>query len=170
MAKSLVKTSAGKFWFKAGDTPKFCIYTFPPQYTTYSIQKNGTFVNIQMPSGDNILVCWYDSDYAASNSGGFLAFSADFPIAVVYQGIHWGSYECYGNQDPVYIYKLPVDYDNLQWWQAYVSAGMQGDFAEEAGAAIIANLDPMGAVMRDNKGTLTVMTPQYAAGNYGGSY
>lgn len=154
--------SNGKFLRKEGtEEIKFYYPIIFPAY--YTLPTDMSKITIKLPSLDLIDIRWRPQDQdAQQGSGGFLEVSADFSMAIVYQGTHWGSYACYGNHAPVYIYKLPDQYMTKNWW-------IEGN-GEENGLAIIANLEPIGAIIRDNSGLLKVMTPAQAVNSYGGSY
>lgn len=154
----IYKTSTGKIWVNSNKKiyAKGSSQTFPK---TYNFLKNGDPVTLKMPSLDLVDARW---DSQAADGEGMLSFSADFPMAIVYKGRMWGSYCCYANQAPAYIYKLPEDYLATGWW-------VMSD-NELQGLAIMATLDPIGAVIITETGKLKVMTPAQAVSTYGGSY
>ena len=137
----ILKNSSGKAYTEAEWPKSYYISTGSPTI-------------LKLPSGQS-LAAWVPE---AGVYG--VSFSADFNLAVVANGVHWGTYTVYGKPVTIYIYDLPDD---------YVERGLLGASDGEIEALnIMAALDPVGVVQIPSSGfpKITVTTPQKAGGSY----
>ena len=137
----ILKNSSGKAYTEAEWPKSYYISTDSPTI-------------LKLPSGQS-LAAW------VPESGVYgVSFSADFNLAIVAHGVHWGTYTAYGKPVTIYIYDLPDD---------YLERGLTGSGNGETEALnIMAALDPVGVVQIQSSGfpKIIVTTPQKAGGYY----